>query len=240
MARVDRLPPPPRTPVRSPPANVTGEEAAVVPGIDGGPELEARVRAPAGATRGVVLCHPHPLYGGSMHSPVPLAIAKRIAEARGDAVAVLRFNFRGVGGSAGAYDDGRGEVDDVRAALAELRGRSPRARITVCGHSFGSWVGLNAARGDGGVDRVALVAPSTRFFSFDAAAARGAAEQIAIFIGDQDEFCDVPEARALASALDAEITVLEGFDHHFTRSRRALADTVLPFVAPERGPGGAA
>ena len=232
MAKITRLPPPPAIPPRSPAATVAGEELVT---IEGPSALEARVRAPSGARRAVVLCHPHPLYGGSMHSPVPLALAKALADLGGDDVATLRFNFRGVGASAGTYDDGRGEIDDVRAAIDELRRRAPRAVFSVAGHSFGSWVGLRGAASDGRVERVALVAPSTRFFEFkprgrDVASFPGG---IAIVIGDEDEFCDVSEARDLAELLHAELRVLAGFDHHFIKSRRQMAEAAIPFIAPE-------
>jgi alpha/beta superfamily hydrolase len=173
-----------------------------------------------------------------MHSPVVLALAKVLAEAGHAPVATLRFNFRGVPSSEGTYDDGRGETEDVRAAIDELRRRAPGAKLTVCGHSFGSWTGLRASGLDGGIERVALVAPSTRFFEFnegDGARVRQTPDvgKLAIFIGDQDEFSTVEEAQALAETLGAEITVLEGNDHHFLKSRRKMADVVVPFIAPE-------
>src|SRR5688500_5914325 len=80
--------------------------------------LEAALAMPAGAGAGVVVCHPHPRYGGDMDSPVVLATVHACAT-RG--LATMRFNFRGVGGSSGAWDNGRGEQDDVRAALHYLR-----------------------------------------------------------------------------------------------------------------------
>jgi alpha/beta superfamily hydrolase len=214
---------------------VSGEELVTLEGA-GTPPLEARLRAASSPARAVLLCHPHPLYGGSMHSPVVLSIARLLAEVASDRVTALRFNFRGVGESGGTYDDGRGEVVDARVALAELRRRAPGVPITVCGHSFGSWVGLRAAAVDGRVDRVALVAPSTRFFEFGPGDGVSFAGRLAVFIGDEDEYSDVDEARALAGLLGAKLTVLEGFDHHFLRSRRTLAETVLPFVAPEVTP----
>jgi alpha/beta superfamily hydrolase len=129
-------------------------------------------------------------------------------------------------------------VDDARAVIAHLRTVAPGVPLTVCGHSFGSWVGLRAAAADGGVDRVLLLAPSTRFFGFRQEE-QGSAIHLrqphatTIFLGDRDEFCDVEEGRALAEELGADFRVFEGFDHHFLKSRRAMAEAALPIIAPE-------
>ena len=85
--------------------------------------------------RVAVVCHPHPLHGGTMHNKVVFRLARG---ARKAGCAVVRFNFRGVGSSAGTHDDGRGEQDDVRAALAYARGRYPDLPVSVGGFSFGS------------------------------------------------------------------------------------------------------
>jgi alpha/beta superfamily hydrolase len=205
---------------------VKGEVEASIGGLD------ARVHVPASPRRAVVICHPHPLYGGSMHSPVPLAIAKTLADRASDVVAWARFDFRGVGKSAGTYDDGRGEMDDARAVVEHLRALAPGVPLTVCGHSFGSWVGLRAAAADGGVERVLLIAPSTRFFESWDEALRFVG-QTTIFLGDQDEFCDLDEGRALAAKLEADLRVFEGYEHYFKKSRRAMAEAALPVIAPE-------
>jgi alpha/beta superfamily hydrolase len=238
MARVDRLPPPPESPVRSPPVAVRGEVEVRIGG------LEARVHVPAAPRRAVVLCHPHPLYGGSMHSPVPLAIAKTLADQASDVVAWARFDFRGVDGSAGTYDGGRGEVDDARAVVEHMHGLAPGVPMTLCGHSFGSWIALRAAAAEpaGSVERVLLISPSTRFFA-EWDDARAFAGPCTIFLGDRDELSDVEEGRALAAKLGAELRIFEGFDHHFMKSRRALAEAALHVIAPEavqgraQGPG---
>jgi uncharacterized protein len=239
MARISRLPPPPDKPVRSPPVAVAGEGPVRIGALD------ARVHVPAAATRAVMICHPHPLYGGSMDSPVPLAIAKVLADKVAESVAWARFDFRGVGTSGGSYDEGRGEVDDARAVIAHMKKVAPGVPISVCGHSFGSWVGLRAAGLESEVDRCLLVAPSVRFFEWpaaiggDLALRRGGREDAfvfagdkTIFIGDRDEFCDVSEATALATRLGAKLRVFEGFDHHFMKSRRAMAEAALPVLVP--------
>jgi alpha/beta superfamily hydrolase len=212
---------------------VQGEAPVTIPGIDGGPSLEGMLRAPPGALRAVVLCHPHPLYGGTMHSAVVLAIAKMLASAMPAESASLRFNFRGVGASGGVYEGGRGEPDDARAAIRYLRERCPGSKTSVCGYSFGSWVGLRAAALEGGVERVALVAPAVRIFDFVTSDAQAFSGRLAIFAGTEDEFCAPDEAAELARSLGASLHMFEGADHFFLKSRRKLAEAVLPAIAPE-------
>jgi alpha/beta superfamily hydrolase len=92
-----------------------------------------------------VVCHPHPLFGGTMHNKVVYQAAKAMHQF---GVPVLRFNFRGVGLSEGVHDKGRGEQDDVRAALEYLAEEFPGRPILVAGFSFGSWVGLRVGSDD--------------------------------------------------------------------------------------------
>ncbi len=232
MPSADRLPPPPAVPVRSPPVAVAGEAEARIRGLDGGPALDARVHAPPGASRVVVICHPHPLYGGSMHSPVPLSVARCLSDRAQGRVAWARFDFRGVGESEGAYDDGRGETRDALAVIEEMCRRVPGVPVSLCGHSFGSWIALRAAARDARVERVLLVAPSTRFFDYGDEVPRFAGPTT-VFIGDRDELSGVDEARALAAQLGADLRVFEGYDHHFMKSRRAMAEAALPVIVPE-------
>ncbi len=228
------LPPVPESPQLSPPVLVAGEEALTLAGLPGEPSLEARVRGGPHARTSVLFCHPHPLYGGTMHSAVVVALAKVVAERGGAAAAGLRFNFRGVGASEGEYGEGPGEILDARAALRALRARAPGAEVVVCGYSFGSWVGLRAALEEGGVARVALVAPALRVFDLAEWPQGAGAPDLAIFVGDKDEFCDVREAEDLARRLGAELTVLAGQSHFFLASRRKLAEAVSPFLLGEK------
>ncbi|HLW82145.1 MAG TPA: alpha/beta fold hydrolase [Candidatus Acidoferrales bacterium] len=89
--------------------------------------------------RVAVVCHPHPLFGGTMHNKVVFQIAKSLHQ---HGVPVLRFNFRGAGLSEGTHDKGRGEMDDVRAALDYLAATFPGKPILLAGFSFGAYVGL--------------------------------------------------------------------------------------------------
>jgi uncharacterized protein len=234
MPRVFHLPDPPANPVRSPEVWIPGESRFTLPGLPGEPALDAAMRLPREASRGVVLCHPHPLYGGTMHSAVILAIAKVIAEKAPETTATLRFNYRGVPESQGSYGKGLAEVNDVRAAIRELRANlGQQAPITLVGFSFGTWVGLRGAAEEGGIERVALIAPAVRIFTFvreDAARFRG---RIAMFLGTEDDFCSVEEAQGLAGDLGATLELFEGFEHYFLKGRRRLADSVVAFAVPE-------
>src|SRR4029453_961058 len=93
------------------------EESGALP-VPGGPSLEGRLAVPPGAGAGLVLCHPHPLYGGDMDNPV---VGRAAEGAQGPGGATLRFNFRGVGASGGTHGGGTAEMNDVRAALTRLR-----------------------------------------------------------------------------------------------------------------------
>jgi len=89
--------------------------------------------------RAGLICHPHPLYGGTLHNKVVHHMALALQEC---GLRVLRFNFRGTGRSQGVHDHGRGEADDVRAALRYLEEKLPSADLVLAGFSFGAWVGL--------------------------------------------------------------------------------------------------
>src|SRR5215470_2409603 len=106
--------------------------------------LEAILWTPASPTPerpplAAVVCHPHPLFGGTMHNKVVYQAAKSL-DALG--LPVLRFNFRGAGMSAGEHDRGNGEQGDVRAALDFLGTQFPGVPLLLAGFSFGAWVGL--------------------------------------------------------------------------------------------------
>src|SRR5438093_5275897 len=110
-----------------------------------GPKLEALLHFPEQMLApGVVVCHPHPMYGGDMHNNVVDAVCETAVT---EGIAALRFNFRGIGASEGRYDNGVGEQDDVRAALAYLRElpEVDSARVALAGYSFGAAVALQAA-----------------------------------------------------------------------------------------------
>jgi uncharacterized protein len=188
----------------------------VIPGPTGTLEASHQPAAsPTGAE--VVLCHPHPLYGGSMHDGV-LDCAARILLAAG--MGVLRFNFRGVGQSAGRFDGGRGEIDDLRAVIGWLRDRAPDAPVWLGGYSFGAHVVWQATAHATGVARILLLAPPIGAMDFPA---RAVAYPVDVFAGDQDSFI---EAEALSAWTGVHLHVVAGADHFFSGRLNDLADRI--------------
>ena len=164
-----------------------------------------------GAARAMVITHPHPLYGGDMDNPVVMAIA---AACRKKGVSALRFNFRGVGASQGAYSDGLGEQQDLLAALGYLRTAGFEAPL-VAGYSFGSWVNARAAVAAGvNADQI-MVSPPVAVMDFSAVPALPGL-RLAV-TGASDEIAPAKAVGALAKRLNpaARVVVIPRADHFY-------------------------
>src|SRR3954468_10458333 len=185
MRRSVDLPPPTPNPELPPEVKIAGEEPLVFTTADG-VTIEALARVPPHASRMVVLCHPHPLYGGTMHNAIVVVIAKHLAERGADRVGTLRLNYRGVGKSGGSYGAGKAEIQDVRAAIREAKRLAPAARTGVVGYSFGTGVGFRAALAEGGVDRLGLVAPNLHVFRLEDDEPRNFPGEKRMLIGSED------------------------------------------------------
>ena len=189
--------------------------------------LEARFEPLAGASRAAVVCHPHPLYGGSMDNSVVYALA---AACRDSGCATLRFNFRGVGASDGGYGEVRGECDDARAAIAFVRERTGGLPVVLAGYSFGAMVALLVGADHGTVSRVIAVAPPLAMGEVPAPSVPTLA-----LAGDRDSYCPPAALAAFASTLPAGSTsrVLAGADHFFGGHEPAIAAAVREVLAEE-------
>jgi alpha/beta superfamily hydrolase len=179
-----------------------------VPGPAGRLEaLSWKVEHPRAAA---VVCHPHPLHRGTMHNHVTY----RVAEAFRDAgVSALRFNFRGVGRSAGSHDEGRGEQGDAAAALDYLAADNPGAPLFAAGFSFGSRVALEVAARDARVAKALGVGLPVDLYDFDFVRALG--KPLALIHADRDEFGALAKVQALAASLPfpAKLFTVEACDH---------------------------
>lgn len=161
-----------------------------------------------------VVCHPHPLYGGTLHNKVAHRVAATL-HARG--AAVLRFNFRGVGKSEGTHDRGRGELDDGLVVLETLRRRHPAARVWVAGFSFGSWVASRMAVAAPAVERLIMIAPPVHTQTFEEM--RDSPVPKLVVQGTSDAICK-PEnlARVFPTWADPKRMVpVAGASHFFDR-----------------------
>jgi alpha/beta superfamily hydrolase len=187
--------------------------------------LEALLEDAPGAAFAAIVCHPHPLFGGTMHTHAVHRIAKAVRAKGGIA---LRFNFRGVGRSAGTYGGGDGEAEDARAALDWLAGARPGTELLACGFSFGAWMALLAGGGDARVAGLllaglALRAPDLARFR-ESALVREVAKPVAVVQAEADEFASPDEVRAAVegSRGPRRLATVKGARHLFTEDLAAL------------------
>jgi alpha/beta superfamily hydrolase len=160
-----------------------------------------------------VVCHPHPLYGGTMHNKVVYRTAQALHQC---GAPVLRFNFRGAGLSEGTHDNGRGEEGDVRAALDYLEQEFPGRPILLAGFSFGSWVGLRVGCSDARVTK--LIAQGLPVDSCDFSYLHNCAKPKLVIQGGNDQYGSRVNVEALFTTLrePKHIVIVEGADHFFT------------------------
>jgi len=190
--------------------------------------LEALHWKVEGARAAAVVCHPHPLHGGTMHNHVTYRVADELRKA---GVSALRFNFRGVGRSTGRFDGGRGEVEDARAALDFLQGDQPGVPLWVAGFSFGSRVALQLALEDPRVERVLAVGVALR--SFDHGPVQRLHGPRAFVHGDRDEYTPLEDVRRLVEEAPppVKLFVVQDCDHLATGRLEAFAGVAAEAVA---------
>jgi uncharacterized protein len=160
----------------------------------------------------VVFAHPHPQYGGTMHTKVVYRAAKALSRI---GCAVLRFNFRGAGQSAGTFDGGPGEMEDFRAALDFMQARYPAARLWSGGFSFGAWVALIVGAKDPRVTTLIGIAPPLSQYDFDPV--RSSSKPKFFIQGERDAICPLKHMHEFyASASEPkELVVIDAADHLF-------------------------
>ena len=212
--------------------------------------IEAIIKEPATVvTRAAIVCHPHPLFGGTMHNKVVFSIARAFQTA---GFAVLRFNFRGAGQSEGEHDNGRGEQEDLQAAIKFVERKYAGAEVWLAGFSFGSAVMLRAAACDdldldleehaapmsqhapavGGRVR-AIVATGVPVSTYDLTGIPKCGKPKLFVQGSLDKYGSVEDLERLFATLDApkELKIIQGADHFFEGHLTELKHTISSFVA---------
>jgi alpha/beta superfamily hydrolase len=193
-------------------------------------ELEAILKEPAGDVKGVALvCHPHPLGGGTMHNKVVFRAAAGLVDA---GLITLRFNFRGVGASGGEHD-GAAEKQDVRDALDYLAKNYPDQPITLAGFSFGTRIGSEVALTDERVVRlISIGTPIDKYDDFDYL--ENLRKPILFVHGDRDEFGSIANLRKLVDKVSAntetELVIFENCGHFFDEHLNELRETVKNWI----------
>ena len=192
--------------------------------------LEGIVAVPegAGAFPAVIVCHPHPLYGGSMDNNVVHSLCETLTEA---SFVSFKFNFRGVGGSQGEFGQGIGEQADVEAAISFIRALKEvdSERIGVAGYSAGAGFGLPIGSSDGRIKALAAVSPPLNEFNFDFL--KNSPKQKFLISGSRDNSTAAKEflqfCQSLAEPKQCEI--IEGADHSWWEYESRLAAQVTAF-----------
>jgi len=182
----------------------------------------------------VVLAHPLPTGGGTMHNKVVYQLAKGLCRT---GAAVLRFNFRGVGTSDGAFDDGPGEMADYRAALDFMAARYPGAELWAAGFSFGAWVALTVGAMDDRVTTLVGVAPPVDRYDFSAVSE---SLKPKFFIqGDRDDLCPYQSMREFYAKVPEpkELVTIDGADHFFDGKTPEVAEAVEELLTDFSGLG---
>ena len=201
--------------------------------------IECAIATPTEPRGVAVIAHPHPLYGGTMDNKVITTLAKVYAEAR---FATLRFNFRGVGATAGTHDEGRGETDDMLRVVEHARALHPDLALHLAGFSFG---GAIATRASATADfaQLLLVAPGFRRITAagmgDAPdprdptlgeSGRHHAQNTVVLHGDLDETVPLSDSLAWAAMREVPVVVVPGGEHFFHRKLHILREIVARWI----------
>jgi alpha/beta superfamily hydrolase len=189
--------------------------------------LEAILREPHGDPRGVaIVCHPHPMGGGTMHNKVVFRAASGLLDA---GLITLRFNFRGVGASTGVHSEVPGGMEDVRTAIDFIESEFPGSDLTLAGFSFGSRTGMAVGIDDDSVTRLISIGTPVDKYG-DYGLLLNVRKPILFVHGDKDEFGDIESLRSLvnevAKVADAELVEFDNCGHFFEDHLDELRETV--------------
>jgi uncharacterized protein len=199
------------------------------------PALRTATGAPRAA---VVFAHPHPQYGGTMHTKAVYQGAKALARI---GCAVLRFNFRGVGRSAGEFDQGEGEIADFRTALDYMAAKYPDSPLWAAGFSFGAWVALETGAADPRVEVLIGIAPpvatSVSGMNYTFPKTQASTKPKFFVQGEADDVCPLEGMWAFYGRLEEpkELAVIDAADHLFDGRTQEVGEALEELLADFEG-----
>lgn len=168
--------------------------------------------------KGIVISHPHPLYGGDMYNYVVESVARIFREHN---YTTLRFNFRGTGSSEGKYDNGIGEQNDVMAALSYLK-KSGMSQLCLAGYSFGAWVNAHAANKNLGIQEMLMISPPVAFLDYTGIAPNSNLKLVVTGSNDEIAPPEIIRKKLLEWNEDAMFEIIQGADHFYSGHLHAL------------------
>ena len=205
--------------------------------------MEEKIRLPSGRhqlegywqagarNKGVVITHPHPLYGGTMNNPVVETVQSAY---RQHGYATLRFNFRGVGDSQGNYDDGKGEQADVQAAIAFVEAMNV-STVDLAGYSFGAWVNTGvAADNHTSIKSMMMISPPVGFIEFENVNLSSCLKLVVT--GSKDDIAPANQIRDLLPTWnpDAQFEIIDGCDHFYSGHLDKLQSILTSFLQNQK------
>lgn len=193
-------------------------------------QLELMVSMPASTPRAVaIICHPHPLHGGTMHNKVVTTAAKAFLQV---GAIVVRFNYRGVEASEGEFDDAVGECDDARSVIDWIRAQHPGLPLWLAGFSFGAYIATRVATDDASTALCVSIAPAIAHYSFDELTSLSC--PWLVVQGDQDEVAPLEPVeqwwRLAQKRDDQQLMIMAGAGHFFHGCLLDLRENIVRFV----------
>ena len=202
--------------------------------LSGGVQLEGlmSINEALSVKGGVILCHPHPQYGGDMHNRV---ITTALESAHEEGFSTLRFNFRGVGDSGGSYSEGIGEREDVEAAIEYLHSKQKNSNLPLLllGYSFGAWTGIPVAIKDECIKGVVAISPPLEIYDFNFM--KGCKKKKLIIVGDRDTWCPSSLLKDWYQQLEdpKSLALIQGADHFYSFQANLLVQPLREFFNSE-------
>jgi len=193
--------------------------------IKNGSRILESLFSKSSGNKGVVICHPHSLMGGSMYNNVVEAIQESFTAEK---ISTLRFNFRGVGESTGSYDEGKGEKEDILAVCEYLK-KQDLTELYFAGYSFGAWVGSKIIGGDNNPFSCSIcVSPPIGYFDFEWDNLK---DKISLLIcGDRDQFCSKNVLAEKAKEINSDIKIISGADHFYMGKEKELENILKKYI----------